>query len=92
MDKLIDKLILVHYIDVGNMDNDMLSEFIEEVTNKLTFEEEEMVFPYFIPIRGESRVECINPKLVSEEDYSHAKEVLDNTQEALKAFLNEKNK
>jgi len=35
---------------------------------------------YFVPVETESHVECINPKLVTGEEYKHAQEVLDRNQ------------
>ena len=75
-----DKLILVHYIDTGNLINSEIPTFIEEVVKKMSSDKEEHL-SYFIPIKGESRVECINPKLLDENEFqihldglNHAKE------------------
>ena len=42
------------------------------------------VFCYFIPTEEESRVECINPQLLTEEYYQEAKRTLDKCTELLK--------
>jgi hypothetical protein len=84
-----EKIILVHYINVGNMDYININKFMEEITVKFSPKEEDNIISYWIPIRnGETRVECINPKLVSEEDYSEAKKVLDRNQEIVNEIIN----
>ena len=84
-----EKIILVHYINVGNMDYSDINKFMEEITVKFSPKEEDNIISYWIPIKnGETRVECINPKLVSEEDYSEAKKVLDRNQEIVNEIIN----
>ena len=63
-----DKLILVHYIDTGNLINSEIPTFIEQVSKKISSDKDEHL-SYFIPIKGESRVECINPKLLDENEF-----------------------
>ena len=56
--KNMEKIILVHYINIGNSDD------MENIIKKLSPNERNDIFSYFIPIiEGETRVECINPKL-----------------------------
>ena len=63
------------------------------VVNKFSPKEEDNIISYWIPVReGETRVECINPKLVSEEDFTEAKRVLDRNQEIVNNIINWKNK
>ncbi len=63
-----DKLILVHYIDTGNLINSEIPTFTEKVAKKISSDKDEYL-TYFIPIKGESRVECINPKLIDKDEY-----------------------
>ena len=87
-----EKIILVHYINIGNMDYNDVNKFMEEVAVKFSPKEEDNIICYWIPVNnGETRVECINPKLVSEEDYSEAKKVLDRNQEIVNEIINWKN-
>ena len=84
-----EKIILVHYINVGNMDYTNINKFMKEITVKFSPKEEDNIISYWIPVNnGETRVECINPKLVSEEDYSEAKKVLDRNQEIVNEIIN----
>ena len=88
-----EKIILIHYINVGNIDVNNVSEMMEDVINKFYLKEEDNIISYWIPVReGETRVECINPKLVSEEDFTEAKRVLDRNQEIVNNIINWKNK
>jgi len=88
-----EKIILIHYINVGNIDGNDVSKMMEEVINKLSLKEEDNIISYWIPVReGETRVECINPKLVSEEDFTEAKRVLDRNQEIVNNIINWKTK
>lgn len=57
------QLILVHYVGVGDTSPDKVKEVInrakKEVGNNKKLKNHIM---YFVPIRGESRIECIYPK------------------------------
>lgn len=66
-------IILVFYIEVGFLDVTDISAYIDAVRKSVQKEEgESAVIQYFIPTRGEShsRIECINPKLVGEDEYA----------------------
>ena len=83
-----EKIILVHYINVGNIDGNDVSKIMEDIVNKFSPKEEDNIISYLIPVReGETRVECINPKLVSEEDFTQAKLVLDRNQEIVNDII-----
>ncbi len=83
-----EKIILVHYINVGNIDGNDVSKIMEDVVKKLSPKEEDNIISYWIPVReGESRVECINPKLVSQEDFTEAKRVLDRNQKIVNEII-----
>ena len=87
-----EKIILVHYINIANMNYNDVNKFMEEVVVKFSPKEEDNIISYWIPVNnGETRVECINPKLVSEEDYLEAKIVLDRNQEVVNEIINWKN-
>jgi hypothetical protein len=83
-----EKIILVHYINVGNIDGNDVSKIMEDVVKKFSPKEEDNIISYWIPVReGETRVECINPKLVSQEDFTEAKRVLDRNQEIVNDII-----
>jgi hypothetical protein len=66
-----EKMVLVYYI---NCPNEVFGDTIAVLQKKL---ESENVISYFIKTSGESRIECINPRLVSEEEYTSAKIALE---------------
>lgn len=80
------KIIIVNYISVGDMDPDDVMDRMNEIAEIV--DQEEGIINYVIPTRGETRIECINPKIVSEEDFNQAKRVLDETQRRVNEFLN----
>jgi len=78
------KIILVHYINVNGLSRDETGEFMKTISENLTPKEEVDIISYYIPIaEGETRVECLNPKLVSENDFMEAKRALDKMKEML---------
>ena len=69
-----DKLILVYYVNVGDMTaSDWM---VQRNMIKQEFAKEKDMIGYVIPVRSESRMECLNPKLVSEEEYEKAAAML----------------
>jgi hypothetical protein len=83
-----EKIILVHYINMGNIDGNDVSKIMEDVVKKFSLKEEDNIISYWIPVRkGETRVECVNPKLVSQEDFTEAKRVLDRNQEIVNDII-----
>lgn len=88
------KIILVHYVWLGNAAMDQVENKFNRLKNNFQHLEEDNIISYWIPIKeGDSRVECINPKLVSEEDFNQAKLALDKAQlkidEIVKAWNNQ---
>ena len=88
-----DKIIIVHYVWVGNAAIEQVEETLDRLKNNFQHLEDNII-GYWIPIKeGDSRVECINPKLVSEEDFNQAKLALDKAQikidEIVKAWNNQ---
>ena len=69
MEEKQDKLILVYYISIANVDIDDVEEFMNRVMKKISAnsvsEDTEIIA---LPIYGESRVECINPKYITDTD------------------------
>lgn len=90
---MMDKIIIVHYVWVGNAAIEQVEKTLDRLKNNFQHLEDNII-SYWIPIKeGDSRVECINPKLVSEEDFNQAKLALDKAQlkinEIVKAWNNQ---
>ena len=77
--KTSDRIIIVHYIDIRHIEK--IGASVQEYMQKATQASQDMIRDdmdmYFIPVRQDSRVECINPKLVDEDAYKEAKILLD---------------
>lgn len=90
---LIEQIILVHYIDVGNISMADVKPFIEKIAIMMRPKPEEQCYSYFVPIRnGDTRVECINPKLIGEDEFKKSKDTLDKAQEEFIKVIDEVNK
>lgn len=61
------QVILVFYINVGNVPSNDVSEYMDYVQQRLSVNKPADAAPwFFIPIRdSETRVECINPSLIN---------------------------
>lgn len=85
-----DKLILVAYINISGINDADVSAFVTEAAHNLKPKEDDSILFYVIPVRGEeSRLECVNPKLVSEEEYEKAKLACEKISEKLKELSND---
>lgn len=72
-----DKIILVAYLNVSQMNDGAIFDEIVHASQSLNGLDEN-VRSLIIPTReGETRVECINPQLVSEEKYKEAEAAVD---------------
>lgn len=81
-----DKLILVYYVNIGTFNQSEVSQFMERFVKSV--ENKDMI-QYYVPVRGEnSRIECINPKLINEDEFKKVKETLDSYKSKLDEFLN----
>jgi hypothetical protein len=67
-----DKLILSFYVDTRDKEEHEIVPYLNQVKeamhNQMESSGGEGAMALFIPIKGESRVECINPVLVTEEE------------------------
>lgn len=64
-----DKLILVYYISITHVEMDDIPEYMNQVMNKIgagsISEDSEIIA---IPVYGETKIVCINPKYISDGD------------------------
>ena len=80
------KIILIHYIGVGNLSVLRGKELLESVQEMIP--KDKGIISYIVPVQSDTRVECINPKLVSEEDFQEAKKILDRNQKIVDDLVN----
>ena len=62
-----EKLFVVFYIDVSNINRSDVLEYIENARNALAFDNS--VKAFYIPIDGTTRVEVLNPRYIPESEY-----------------------
>lgn len=64
-----DSLIIVFYINVSDVDPQEMPVYMNDIKDNFAKDKADDVVEIFIPIKnGDSRVECINPKAVSDND------------------------
>ena len=82
-----DKIILTMYVNIGSIDSADIPAYMEQLTNTVIFDDS--ILRLFIPVRNsETRVECINPKRISDEEYIKVSEFVEDAQKKLNEFLN----
>ena len=66
-----DKLIVVFYLGVGDMDNVNISSLLHEASSVYGDRFDETVKPFFIPVKGtqHSRIEVLNPHYISRNQF-----------------------
>lgn len=82
------KLILIFYIGIGNLEDNVIDDYMNSLYRSFPVEDD--IIKYFIPYNGETKIECLNPKLVTDDEYLKAKEVLDNNQKIVEDFIKNK--
>ena len=81
-----DKLFIIIYVDVRNVNRADVSEYLRPIANATVFDES--VIRLIIPTRdSETRVECINPVLLTEEQYEETKKRIEDLAEKVKEAL-----
>ena len=65
-------MILSFYIDIRDVDEDGIHQYLDQVKQAMSHQIGEQgsndVVAFFVPIKGESRIECVNPVLVTEQE------------------------
>lgn len=85
-----EKLILVFYINIEHISEYDVDNYIHNISNELRSKNGDDILTYLIADHGiKDRVECINPKLVTEEDYSKAKNILQELEERMFKYIKE---
>lgn len=85
------RLILVFYIDVSNLYKEDIPAYMNEVAIELS-KNDNNTDKYFIPIfEGDSRIECINPVMISEEEYAEVKRKIDEIDKIFKDLIKDNN-
>lgn len=81
-----DKIILVVYLNYSHLTQYQFDKKLIDLKQMLGYNSVDIV-TYIIPVNDSpTRVECVNPKLVSGEEYQKAKIVLDDIEQKLKTL------
>lgn len=82
-----DILIMILYLDIRNLSIYKIEKTICDINRQLNKSKDPFEKWYLIPINGESKIECLNPKLLSENEYQKVKEQFDKNQEKINKIL-----
>ena len=75
-------LLIVFYLDSEMMKTpEVIQPFVESVNNMLAYKEANAL-AFFLPTKGEERVECINPLVVPEVDMEKINKIVEDIKEA----------
>ena len=85
------KIILVYYINVSGKSTMKAKQILADLSQNLIKSDDILNFIFPI-LSGETRVECINPKLVSGEEFENALDILTNNQKIVSDLLESLNK
>lgn len=77
-----DRLILVHYINYQSINSSMdaLRSYYEKLDN-INYDH------YIVPTNSETKIECINPKLIDKEEYEKVRKIIEDVKNNAKNEL-----
>ena len=78
-----DKIIIVFYVDIRYVNVIDISTFLAEFSNTIK-DIDESVYQIIIPVRETSRVECINPRLATDDENKKIEELIEKYNEYIK--------
>lgn len=91
---MLDKTILVYYINIGNLDpgdtHSYISNIKEKINENLSIDDKDKLIQYFIPTRsGDSKIECINNPIyfLSDSDISNGGKIVKNIESKLEKMM-----
>lgn len=92
-----DKIILVFYVGCANLKREEVPEYLNEIKDSVTPHQDNSVEMIFVPCIDEidTRIECINPKLVEQDAYDDVMKLFENlktkTDEIIETIKNKTN-
>ena len=80
------KILVVIYVGVSNMDDSHVLEYVRQIRDSLTAAGDDDFKYIIVPVRDESgtRIECLNPVLLTEEKYKEAEAAVERMENAIK--------
>lgn len=92
-----DKIILVFYVGCANLKREEVPEYLNAIHDSLLLHRDNSVEMIFVPCLDEidTRIECINPKLVEQDAYDEVMKLFENlktkTEEIIETLKNKTN-
>jgi len=88
----IHKLILVYYIDVRHLKDEEIPYFMKSVMQNIRLKSPEIGEIIALPVKNVSKVECINPKYITEPELIREHRLkIDELHEIMEKFIKENN-
>jgi hypothetical protein len=75
-------LILVFYLDREMMQESRIIQPFVESVNEMINQKQANVMAFFLPTKGDERIECINPTIISEADMDKVNKMIEDINES----------
>ena len=75
-------LVLVFYLDREIMQESRIIQPLVDSVNEMIHQKNANVMAFFLPTKGEERIECINPTIVSEADMDKVNKMIEDIKES----------
>lgn len=69
-------LVLVFYLDIELLSNREIAQPFVDMVNDVIAEKDANAVAFFLPTRGEERIECINPVVMAEPDMAKVTQMI----------------
>lgn len=81
-------LVLVFYLDIELLSNREIAQPFVNMVNDVISQKDSNAIAFFLPTRGEERVECINPIIMSEPDMEKVNKMIEDIKEEFSIAAN----
>ena len=84
-----DRIIIVFYLDISRINSADVVEYTHAFAKSFNGYFDDSVKALYVPINGESHIECINPVLLNEEQYENVHKRVEEYENEFKKWQNE---
>jgi hypothetical protein len=74
-------LVLVFYLDIELLSNREIAQPFVDMVNDVIAQKDANAIAFFLPTRGEERIECINPIIMKEADMEKVNKMIEDIKE-----------
>ena len=74
-------LVLVFYLDIELLSNREIAQPFVDMVNDVIAQKDANALAFFLPTRGEERLECINPVVMAEPDMAKVSQMIEDIKE-----------